>query len=244
MIQVIRKLGWLGLRVTADVVAEDDGFGDFLHRAALLAALPLNREIRLLFIQSQITLQDSFRAFDYFASLQLLIQGRVHLFQARQFDFSSDQKSDGRDHSNLAATINVVMAMLQVQHADHASSAHQWNREKSFVAVFGEFVEKLKPRVVRGALGDGDGFAVLGDPSGNSLPHAEFQAIDHFGMRILGSAKDEFVTFEHVDEAGVTLYKGSCKIHNTGKNLMKTIGRAEADGDVMEDINLRVFYRY
>jgi len=104
-------------------------------------------------------------------------------------------------------------------------------------------VEKLEARIEGGTFGNGDRFEVLGDPSGNSLPHAEFQAINNFRVRILGSAKDKFVAFEHVDEAGITLYKGSGKIDNTAKNLMKTIGRAEADRDFMEYINMRIFYR-
>ena len=104
-------------------------------------------------------------------------------------------------------------------------------------------MKKLEAGIVSGAFGDGDGFEVLGDPSGDSLPYAEFQAIDNFRMRVLGSPKDEFVTFKHVDKARITLYEGSGKINNTGKNLMKTVGRAKADGDFMEDINMRVFYR-
>jgi hypothetical protein len=136
------------------------------------------------------------------------------------------------------------MAMLQVQDADHASSGHKRNGKKGLVTVFRKFVKKLETRIVGGSFRNGHGFAVFCDPSGNSLPDAELQAINDFSMRIFGSAKDKFVAFEHVDEAGVTLYKGSRKIDNTRKNLMKAIGRAEADGDFMKDINMRVFYRY
>jgi len=62
----------LGLRVAADVVAQDDRFGNFFHGAALLAALALDGQVGLLFVQSKISLQDAFRALDYFARLQLL----------------------------------------------------------------------------------------------------------------------------------------------------------------------------
>jgi hypothetical protein len=105
-------------------------------------------------------------------------------------------------------------------------------------------VKKLKTRIVSSALRNRDGFKMLSDPSGNSLPHAEFQAIDDFRMRVLRSSKDKFIAFEYIDEAGVTLYKGCRKINHTGKNLMKSIGRAEADSNFMKDINIRVFYRY
>jgi len=137
----------------------------------------------------------------------------------------------------------VVITVLKVKHSDYASSAHQWNREKGFVTVFRELVEKLEAGIVCGTLGNGDGFKVLGDPSGNSLPDAELQTIDNFRMRVFGSPKDEFVAFQHIDKAGVTLYEGSGKIYNTGKNLMKAIGGTQTDRDFMKDINVRVFYR-
>ena len=230
--------------VAADVVAQDDRFCDFFHRTALLAALTLDGQVRLLFVQPEIALQDSFRAFNHLARLQLLGERRVHFLEARKFDFRSDQESDGGDDANFAAAVDVVMAMLQVQHTDHASSAHQRNGEKRFVTVFWKFVKKLKPGIVRGSFGDCNRFAMLGDPSRNSLPYAELQAIDYFRMRVFGCAKDQFVAFEHVDKAGITLYKGSGKFNNASKNLMKAIGGVQADGDFMKDINMRVFYRY
>jgi hypothetical protein len=77
-----RLLSRLGLRVAANVVAEDDGFGNFFHRATLLAALTLNGQVRLLLIQSQVALQNSFRALDDFARLQLFGERRVGVLEA------------------------------------------------------------------------------------------------------------------------------------------------------------------
>src|ERR1700682_6229294 len=62
---------WLA-RGSFDVIAQDDRFRDFFHRYAPLAALPLQRDIGLLFAQLQIPLQDSFRALDDFPRFQLL----------------------------------------------------------------------------------------------------------------------------------------------------------------------------
>ena len=131
-----------------------------------------------------------------------------------------------------------MMAMLQVDDADDTSTAHDRHRQKSFVTVFRKLVKKLKARIVSCALGNGHGFAVLSHPSGNSLPDAQLQAINDIRMRILGSAKDQFIAFEHIDEAGVTLYEGSGKLNNTRKNFMKAIGRTEADGDLMEHVDM------
>ena len=132
----------------------------------------------------------------------------------------------------------MMMAVLQIDYTDHASPAHDRHRQKSFVTVFRELVKKLKAGIVRGTLWDGNRFAVLSDPSCNSLPDAELQAIDGIRVRILGGAKDEFITFKHIDKTGVTFYEGSCEIDNASKNVMKAIGRAEAYGDFMEHINM------
>jgi hypothetical protein len=131
-----------------------------------------------------------------------------------------------------------MMAMLQVDDADHASTAHDRHRQESFVTVFWKLVKKLKARIVSGTLGNGHWLAVLSDPSSNSLPNAKLQSINDIRVRILGSAKDQFIAFEHIDKAGVTLYEGSGKINNTCKNLMKAIGRTQADGDLMEHVNM------
>lgn len=124
---VRRTSDGLGLRVAAHVVAEDDGFCDFAHGTAFLAALTLDREIRLLFIEAQIALQDALGALYHFARLQLLRERRVRFFEPREFNFGSDQESDGGDHANFAAAVNVMMAVLQVDDTDHASATHDWD---------------------------------------------------------------------------------------------------------------------
>ena len=62
-------LGWLDLGVSTDVIAQDDGFGNFLHRFAFLAALALQGKVSLLFVETQIALQNSFGALDDFSGL-------------------------------------------------------------------------------------------------------------------------------------------------------------------------------
>jgi hypothetical protein len=130
------------------------------------------------------------------------------------------------------------MTVLQVDDADYASAAHDGHGEECFIAVFREFVEELETRIGCGVLGNRDRFLMFGDPSGNSLPDAKLKTIDDVRVGILGSAKDEFIAFEHVDEAGVTLYEGSGKVDDTSKNIMKVVGRAEANGDLMKHINV------
>jgi hypothetical protein len=137
----------------------------------------------------------------------------------------------------------MVLSVLQVDDADDAASAHERYGKECFVTVFGQFVKELEARIVRGFLGDGDGLMVFGDPSGNALPHAEFEAIDNFGMRILGGPQNQFVAFEHVDEARVTTHQTGGEFEDARENLVKSVGRTETHADFMEYIYMRIFYR-
>jgi len=137
----------------------------------------------------------------------------------------------------------MMMAVLQIDHAYNASSREDRDRQECLVTIFRQFVEKLEPRVLGGALRNGNWLAMLSNPSGNSLPDAQFQTVDYFLVGILGCAKNQFVIFEDIQEAGVTFYEGRSKIHDTGQNLMKSLSRAEPHRDFMKYINMRIFYR-
>jgi len=96
----------------------------------------------------------------------------------------------------------------------------------------------LESRILRGALGNGNGFAVFRDPPRNALPDAEFQAVDNLGMRVLGGSKDEFVAFEYVDQAGIALDQCGSKFDNAAQNFVKSVCCTEADADFVEYINM------
>src|SRR5580704_15566696 len=130
-----------------------------------------------------------------------------------------------------------MLALLQVDDANHAPAAHQGHREKRLVAVFRQFVEKLEPWIVRGFFRDGDGLAMLRDPSGNALPDAQFQPVDHFRMWILRSPQNELVAFQNVNEAGVALDQRRSKFDHTAQNVVKSVRRTQAFADFVEYIN-------
>ena len=109
----LRKLCWPDLRVFFYFVAEHDRFGNFFHRLALLAALPLEREIGLLLGESEIALQNSLGALDDLARLELLRKCRVCVLEAGHFDFCTHEKSDSRDQANFAAAVDVMLTMLE-----------------------------------------------------------------------------------------------------------------------------------
>jgi hypothetical protein len=128
----------------------------------------------------------------------------------------------------------VVLSVLQIDDTDHPAPAHQRHGEKSLITVFGKFVEKLEARIMGGVLRDRHRFAVLRDPSRDSLPDAQFQAIDHFRMWVFRRPQDKFIAFEHIEEAGIALYKRGCKIDNPGKNFMESVCRVQTGRNFMQ----------
>jgi hypothetical protein len=97
-------------------------------------------------------------------------------------------------------------------------------------------MKKLKAGIVGRVFRDGNRFAMLRDPSRNALSDAEFQAVDHIRMRVLGSAKDELIAFEYVDEAGVALDQRRSKFDYAGENVVKAVGSTEANTDFVQYI--------
>jgi hypothetical protein len=128
----------------------------------------------------------------------------------------------------------MVLPVLQIDDANYAAPAHQGHGEKSLIAVFGKFVEKLEARIVRGVLRDRHRFAVFRDPSRDSLADTQFQAIDHFRVGILRRPQDEFIGFEHIDEAGIAFHKRGRKIDNPGKNFMESVCRIQTHRNFMQ----------
>jgi len=126
--------------------------------------------------------------------------------------------------------------VLQVDGAHYASAAHERHREKGLVAVFGEFVEELEARVVRGFFGDGDGRVVFGNPSGDALTDAKFEAIDDIGMRVFGCAEDEMLTLQYVNQAGIAFHEAGCEFDYLIQNFVKTVRRCEAAANLMKKV--------
>ena len=190
-----------------NVVAEDNGFGNFLHRFAALPALTLQGQVGLLFAETKVALQNAFCPLDELARLELTKQVRIHFLEAGQFDLGSDQKTDGGDQAHLAPFIDVRETMLEIDDAYDAASTHHRHGKESLVTVFWQFVEEAETGVERGLFRNRNRFVVLGDPAGDTFADAEFQAIDHFGMRIAGGAENKVLSFEHINEAGVALHQ-------------------------------------
>ena len=172
-----------------EFLAQDDGFGNFLHRLASLAALFLQRKVRIFLGHAQIALQDPLGALDDFAGLKALGELEIFAFQASTLDFGADQKTDRRHEANFARRVAVRGAALQVDDADQLPATHQRHRQKGLETILRQLVEPLKARVLIGALRDGDRFAMASHPARNAVPHFELQAIHHFGMGIFEARK-------------------------------------------------------
>ena len=98
----------------------------------------------------------------------------------------------------------------------------------------------FEARILGGVLRDHYRLAMFGNPARDALPHAQFQAINHFSMRILGSAQNQVVAFAHIDKAGVALHHGGRKFDDAFKVLMKWIVRSNAAADIVQKINIQV----
>src|SRR6516225_2042543 len=110
-------------RLLAPRLGGDDGFGHLFHRLALLAALTAEREVRLFFAESGLTLQDTFGAFDHLSGFQFFRELRAFLFEAGHFDFGADQKANRRDEANFGFAVSVRFAVLQIDDPDRTAAA-------------------------------------------------------------------------------------------------------------------------
>jgi len=205
-----------------------------------LAALALESKVGLFLGEAEVALQDAFSAFDQLASFELLGKMRVFTFQAGHFDFGADEEPDGGNELDLAFGVDVRLPVLQVDDADGTSSAKERDGKEGLVAVFREFVEELEARVLRGIAGDGYGFEVLGDPSGDALADLELEAVEDFGVRILRGAEDKFFAFQYIDKTGIALDQGGSELYDAVQDFVEWVGGGHAAAEFVKEIYLYV----
>ncbi|MGA7423591.1 MAG: hypothetical protein WBW77_12965, partial [Candidatus Sulfotelmatobacter sp.] len=71
-----------------------------------------------------------------------------------------------------------------------------------------------------------------------TLPYAEFQAIDNFGMGILRSAQNQLIALQNINEAGVALHQGGSKIDHAGQYFVEAVRRRQPDTNLVQQINV------
>jgi hypothetical protein len=74
---------------------------------------------------------------------------------------------------------------------------------------------------------------MFGDPSGDAFAERHSQAIDHFGMRVLGGTQHECVAFEYVDKAGIAANEFGNKLDNLVEYFVQRIGGRNAAAHAM-----------
>jgi hypothetical protein len=130
----------------------------------------------------------------------------------------------------------MMLPVLKIDDTDDTPAAHDGNGEKRFIAIFRKLVKKLEAGILRSIFWNRDGLKMFRDPSCDSLPHAELQAIDNIRMGILGGAQNEIVSFENINQARVALHQSGSKLDDAAKNFVKSVGSVEANADFMEYI--------
>ena len=101
-------------------------------------------------------------------------------------------------------------------------------------------MEKLETRVAGSVLRDDDGLAMLGDPARDSLANPNLEPVDHFVVRILGSAEYQFVILDNVDKAGIALDEFGCKLNDMLKDFVERIGRGHAAADPVQGLDVEI----
>ena len=130
----------------AQIVAEDDRFGDLLLRLPTLTALTLDRQIRLFLRQPEVALQDALGAIENLPCLEPLRQLRVLDFKTRGFDLGANQKSDRRDQLHLAPVVIVRLPVLSrgklvgVINLQHRQPHNHSRREMQLISTIGFLV--------------------------------------------------------------------------------------------------------
>jgi hypothetical protein len=187
-------------------VAQNHGLGNVFHRFPPFLALPLHHPVSGVFAEFQVSLQNAFGALDGGPCLQFAQQESIFTFQPRPFDFSAHQKPKGRDQADFPFAVLMARAILCIDNANQPSPRQDWDREECFEAVFRQFVEELKSRILVSAVSNRHGPAVFGHPSGNPLPNFHFQAIYNLRMGVFRRPEDQLVPLQHIDEAGIALH--------------------------------------
>ena len=116
----------------------------FVTRALALAALFLQHQVRFFFGDTKIALEDSLSALNNFARLEFFRKLRIFFFETSHLDFGTNQKSDGGDQLDFGFGVHVRLAVLQVDDSHEFVAAKNRYGKKRFIAIFGQFVERLK----------------------------------------------------------------------------------------------------
>jgi hypothetical protein len=130
----------------------------------------------------------------------------------------------------------VRLAVLHVDDADGTSAAEERDGEKSFVAIFGKFVEELEARVLGSVAGDGYRLEVLGDPPGDALADLELETVEHFGVGVLGGTEHQFPVFQDIDEAGIAPDQSGGELNDTIQDFVERVSGGHAAAEFVKEI--------
>ena len=95
------------------------------------------------------------------------------------------------------------LPMLDVDDANHLVSGDDRDRKKGLERIFRKISELLETMIFICLPGDGKQASFPGYPAGETFVHFEAHPTNRVGMLQVGSAQDQLVAIDQVDEAGI-----------------------------------------
>src|SRR5579884_2337729 len=82
---------------------------------------------------------------------------------------------------------------------------------------------------------------MLGHPPGYSLSEAQFQVVQQFLVRVLGSPQYQVGTLQHINETRITFDDLDGELQYTLKYLVESIRRGDTADGVVQNIDMGIF---
>jgi hypothetical protein len=114
--------------------------------------------------------------------------------------------------------------MLQIDSSNDPPPAHQRDGKKGFITIFRQLMEELEARIESRPFGNRHWFVMFRHPTGNSLPHAQFEPVHHVRMSVLRCPQDQVLALDNIDQAGIAFHQSRGKLHYAIQHFVDSAG--------------------
>ncbi len=233
----------------AEIFGQNDGFGQVAHRAPQTAALIAQAQVRFLFRDLILVLQNTLGALHQLARLELTLH-LLRLFHQTGVLFGEHRAHDGPTHllanegnqPDLVRSMIVRFPVMHVDDAHHLTGRDQRNRQERFIRIFHEGRKSLEPIIRICVGGQSHNRLVLHHPPGDAFPHGHSKVAEVGRVRNLRSAENDVpcLLFDQVDEAGIAVGHLHGQADDLPEHLVQgTLGTNDV-ADAVKKSNLRL----